>query len=70
MPQPPDQPNYTIKAAAARVGRDPRTVERWIRGGLACRQVAGIIVIAHDDLLRRYREQILSNPNRKKSKDT
>jgi hypothetical protein len=63
---PENQANYTIKAAAARVGKSPRTIERWVRGGMRCREVAGIVVIDHADLMAQYRAKITSNPNRTK----
>jgi hypothetical protein len=65
-----DQPNYTVKAAAKRTGRTTRTIERWIRDGMTCREVAGSIVIDHKVLMKQFRDRMLSNPNRKKSDDT
>jgi len=65
-----DQPNYTIKAAATRVERDTRTVRRWLADGLRCREVAGVVVIDHADLMAHFRARILSNPNRRKPGDT
>lgn len=53
-----DRPNYTIKTAAARVGRSPRTIERWIHNGLKCRTVAGMLVIDHDPLMAYYRDTL------------
>jgi hypothetical protein len=64
------QPSYTVKAAAKRVRRDTRTIQRWIAGGMNCRNVAGIIVIDHDVLMEQFRARMLSNPNRKKNGDT
>ncbi|RFA14573.1 hypothetical protein B7R21_06410 [Subtercola boreus] len=61
-----NQENYTIKAAAARVGKSTRTIERWVRHGMRCRDVAGIVVIEHSDLMAQYRIKILANPNRQK----
>jgi len=64
-----DQPNYTVKAAAKRVERSTRTIERWIRDGMTCRNVAGIIVIDDPVLMKYFRERMLSNPNRKTRTD-
>lgn len=65
-----NQPNYTIKAASVRVGRDTRTIKRWLRDGLRCREVAGVVVIEHDALMAQFRARMLSNPNRKRRGDT
>lgn len=67
---PENQPNYTIKAAAVRVGRSTRTVKQWIRDGLRCREVAGMIVINHTDLMAQLRAKSLSNPSRKRADNT
>ena len=64
-----DQANYTIKAAAVRVNRSTRTIKRWLRGGLRCREVAGVVVIDHAELMAEFRARILSNPNRKNGGD-
>ena len=64
-----DQPNYTVKAAAKRVRRDTRTIQRWIRAGLQCRNVAGNIIIDHEPLMEFFKAQILNNPNRKTRRD-
>lgn len=58
-----DQPEYTIRAAAKRIDRSTRTVERWVRAGMRCRSTAGVIVIDHADLMAWFRAKILSNPN-------
>ena len=60
-----DQPNYTIRAAAERVKRSTRQIKRWLADGLRCREVAGIVVIDHADLMAYFRARILANPNRK-----
>jgi len=65
-----NEATYTVKAAAKRTGRTTRTIERWIRDGMNCREVAGIIVIDHEVLMKQFRDRMLSNPNRKKSDDT
>jgi len=65
-----DQPNYTVRAAAKRVQRDIRTIQRWIRDGMVCRNVAGVIVIDHPVLMEQFRARMLSNPSRKTRKDT
>ncbi|TFC92055.1 MULTISPECIES: hypothetical protein [Cryobacterium] len=65
MTQIVNQANYTIKAAALRVNRSTRTVKRWLRDGLRCREVAGVVVIDHADLMTEFRARILANPNRK-----
>jgi len=65
-----NQPTYTVKAAAKRTQRSTRTIERWIRDGMTCRNVAGIIVIDHEVLMKQFRDRMLSNPNRKKRRDT
>lgn len=59
-----DQPNYTIKAAAKRTEKSTRTIERWVRAGMKCRQVAGVVIIDHHDLMAFYRSKLVSNPNR------
>jgi hypothetical protein len=64
-----NQPSYTVKAAAKRTGRSTRTIERWIRAGMTCRNVAGIIVIEHEVLMEQFRARMLSNPSRKASGD-
>jgi len=65
-----NQPTYTVKAAAKRTQRSTRTIERWIRDGMTCRNVAGIIVIDHEVLMKHFRDRMLGNPNRKKCRDT
>ena len=65
-----DQPNYTILAAAIRTGRSVRTIERWVRDGLRCREVAGMVVIEHTDLMDTYRIRSLAYPNRKTRRET
>ena len=57
-----DQPNYTIRAAAKRTGRTVRSIERWVRNGLKCREVAGIIVIDHNALMDYWRARMISFP--------
>ena len=64
-----DMPNYTVKAAAKRVQRNIRTIKRWIRDGMTCRQVGGLIVIDHAVLMAQMRERLLSNPNMGARKD-
>lgn len=64
-----NQPNYTIKAAAARVGRSERTIERWIKGGMTCRVVAGRIVIDRSVLLAELVKQVAANPSRARRTD-
>ena len=64
-----NQPTYTVKAAAKRTQRSTRTIERWIRDGMTCRNVAGIIVIDHEVLMEHFRSRMLSNPNRKTRRD-
>ena len=64
-----NQPTYTVKAAAKRTQRSTRTIERWIRDGMTCRNVAGIIVIDHEVLMKQFRDRMLSNPNRKTRRD-
>jgi len=59
-----DQANYTVKAAAKRVHRSTRTIERWIRDGMTCRTVAGHIIIDHTVLLAELRKRSLANPKR------
>jgi hypothetical protein len=59
-----NQPNYTVKAAAVRAGKSTRTIERWIRDGMKCRNVAGVVVIDHPDLLAQLRARAIANPNR------
>jgi len=65
-----NQPTYTVKAAAKRTQRSTRTIERWIRDGMTCRNVAGIIVIDHEVLMKQFRDRMLSNPSRKTRRDT
>lgn len=60
--RPPDQKNYTIKAAAARLECSTRTIHRWIRGGMTCRHVAGVIIIEHEVLMARFRQWMVDNP--------
>ena len=57
-----DQPNYTILAAAKRTDRTVRSIERWVRNGLKCRKVAGIIVIEQNDLMDYWRARMISFP--------
>jgi len=62
-PIPPDQPNYTIRAAALRVDRSTRTVERWLHDpvdALPHRKVGGVVVIDHGPLMERYRAGFVS----------
>lgn len=65
-----DQPNYTIRAAAARTDKSVRTIERWVHDGMRCREVAGMVVIDHNELMEWFRARILSNPNRKTRRET
>jgi|GEM_PF-5175185 len=64
-----DQKNYTVKKAAKRVQRNTRTIQRWIRDGMKCREVAGIIVIDHAVLMAEFRARCISNPNIKTRSD-
>jgi hypothetical protein len=59
------QPNYTIKAAAKQLNCSTRTIERWIRKGMACREVAGIVVIDDAVLMARFRQWMTDNPRMK-----
>jgi len=56
----PDQTHYTITAAAKRMNRSRRTIERWVAGGMKHRLTSGLVIIDHDDLIaetiRRNRE--------------
>ena len=62
-PIPPDQPNYTIRAAARRIDRSTRTIERWLRDPddpLPHRKVylprkGVVVVVDHGPLMARYR---------------
>jgi hypothetical protein len=36
---------------------------------MTCRNVAGIIVIDHEVLMKQFRDRMLSNPNRKTRRD-
>jgi len=67
---PENQPNYTVKAAAVRAGRSTRTIERWVRDGMVCRTVAGVVVIDHPVLLAQLRKRSLANPNNNRHADT
>ncbi|MEC5149166.1 hypothetical protein [Cryobacterium sp. GrIS_2_6] len=58
-----NQPNYTIRKAAERAGRTTRTISQWIRDGMECREVAGIIVIDHRVLMARLRLNAAANPS-------
>lgn len=64
-----NQPNYTVKAAAIRVNKTTRTIERWISSGMQCREVSGVIVIDHTTLLATLRAKLAANPNRKTRSD-
>ena len=55
----------TVTAAAARVERSRRQVERWIVAGLPVHWVGNIRYVAEDDLLRALRRHILANPTRR-----
>jgi hypothetical protein len=54
----------TVVAAAERVKRDRRTVERWIAAGLATTKVNGVHYIAEETLLEYFRARLLANPSR------
>jgi len=64
-----DMPNYTVKAAAKRVQRNRRTIQRWIADGMEHRVIAGMIVIDADVLMREMRARCVSNPNIKTRRD-
>lgn len=64
-----DQANYTVKAAAVRVERDVRTIERWIQKGLHCRFAGRMIVIDHDDLMAFWRKRMENNPVKSTRRD-
>ena len=64
MSSPINQRTYTVKAAAKRTDRTERTIRQWIRDGMPCRSVGRMIVIEHDELMARYRTNILANPKR------
>ena len=64
MSSPINQKTYTIKAAARRVNRTEWTIKQWMRDGMPRRMVAGMVVIEHDDLMARYRANILANQTR------
>lgn len=61
-----NQPNYTIKAAAARTELSQRTIERWIAAGLQHRKVAGIIIIDHNTLMTYWRARMIRGTRPKK----
>ena len=55
----PNQRGWTVKAAAVRVGRNTRTIQRWIAEGMTHREVAGMIVIDHLVLMAEHRARLL-----------
>ena len=61
---------YTVRAAAARVARTPRTIEAWIAdGSLEVAFVApetGRRYVLEDDLLAAYRARLLSGKSPKR----
>ena len=65
-----DRPNYTIRAASVRTDKSIRTIERWVHDGLRCRDVSGMVVIDHNDLMEWFRARMLSNPNRRTRQDS
>ncbi|TFD50437.1 hypothetical protein E3T43_18110 [Cryobacterium sp. Hh7] len=64
MSSPINQRTYTVKSAAARTGRTIRTIRQWIRDGMKCRNVNGMIIIDHVDLMQRYRTNIMARGHR------
>lgn len=60
-----DQPNYTIKAAARRVRRHPRTIEQWLSDGLPSRKFRGITIIDHAPLIAEMKKRNRANPNKR-----
>jgi hypothetical protein len=54
-----NQPNYTIRAAALRTQRSTRSIKQWLAEGMPCREVAGMVVIDHDDLMNHLRSKII-----------
>ncbi|WP_104128222.1 hypothetical protein [Cryobacterium sp. Y57] len=64
MSKPINQKTYTIKTAARRVKRSEWTIKQWMRDGMPRRMVAGVVVIEHDDLMVRYRANIMGNRTR------
>ena len=60
-----NQKTYTIKGAARRVDRSEVTIKTWLRQGMKRHTVAGMVVIDHDDLMQRFRTNILARARRK-----
>lgn len=65
-----DQAVYRVKDAARRANRSTRTIERWIRDGLQCRLIDGLLVIEHADLIAEMVKRNRSNPNMRGRFDT
>ncbi|WP_226654985.1 helix-turn-helix domain-containing protein [Leifsonia sp. LS1] len=61
---PENRTAYTIDQAAIRVGRDKRTIKRWLADGLDHRKIGGHVYIGHDALLARWRKQMKNDPSR------
>jgi hypothetical protein len=49
-----------MRAAARRVGRSRRTIQRWISGGMPHYVIGGRKLILLDDLLTTWRRKILA----------
>jgi hypothetical protein len=54
----------TVAAAAERVKRTKRTIERWIAAGLETEMLGGVHYIDEEALLAELRRRILANPKR------
>jgi len=66
----PNTTNYTIRSAAIRVNRSTRTIKQWIRDGMTCREVAGMVVIEHGVLITQMHLSMKANPSRKVIEET
>ena len=69
MTLPANRTAYTIEQAAERVGRNQRTIKRWLSGGLSHRKIGSRVYIGHGDLLSWWRRRLDNNPTKTRRTD-